>query len=183
MNKEEIWKDIKGCNGIYQVSSEGRIKSLERDIVDSIGRKYHKKEQILKPVLNTCGYLQVHLYDNKWERKSLKVNRLVTEAFISNPENKSQVNHKDEDKTNNCVDNLEWMTAKENCNFGTRNERVAKAQSKSVAQYTKDGELIKVWSSTNEAGRQLSISQSNISRVAQGKRKTCCGFVWKYVED
>lgn len=183
MNKEEIWKPIPGYKELYEVSSEGRVKRLEYVIVDKIGRKYHRKEQILKGISNSNGYLQVHLHDNKGKRKFLPVHRLVAKTFISNPEDKPQVNHKDEDKTNNCVDNLEWVTIKENANYGTRNERIAKAQSKFVAQYSKDGEFIKVWQSANEAGRQLGAGQSNISRVARGERKTCYGFIWKYVEN
>ena len=174
---EEIWKDIKGYEGLYQVSSEGRVKSLERDIICKNGVKRHVKEQILKGSI--CrGYLRVKLED-----RLVYVHRVVAEAFIHNSENKPEVNHKDEVKTNNCVENLEWMTRKENNNYGTHNERVGKALSKPVAQYTKDGILIKVWSSQSEAGRQLGISCGNISSAAQGKYNTSGGFVWKYVEN
>lgn len=180
---EEIWKPITGYEGLYEVSNKGRVKRLERDFVDSIGRKYHKKERILKSSTNSNGYLHVALSDSKGITRYLRVHRLVAESFIPNPDNKSQINHKDEVKTNNFVDNLEWMTAKENINYGTRNERSAKAQSKSVTQYTKAGEIVKVWSSTHEAARQLGIRQGNISNVALGVNKTCGGFIWKYVED
>ena len=175
---EEIWKPIPGYEGLYEVSNMGRVKSLERDIVDSIGRKYTIKERILKGTVQNNGYLYVKLCGSPKQ-----VHRLVARAFIPNPENKPQVNHKNEIKNDNRVENLEWMTAKENLNYGTRNERSAKSHSKSVAQYTKDGELIKVWSSTKEAGCQLDLIYTNISTVALGKRKTCGGFVWKYVED
>ena len=183
---EEIWKDIKGYEGLYQVSSEGRVKILDRVTTGKGGRKYHRKERILKYRMTHDGYLQVGM-SNKDGRKYLSVHRLVAKAFIKNPENKPQVNHKDEVKTNNCVDNLEWMTAKENCNYGTRNERAGKAsgkaRSKPVIQYTKDGELVKVWSSTYEVERQRGFSHNSISLVARGIRKTCGGFVWKYVEN
>lgn len=198
--KEEIWKGIKNYEGLYEVSNKGRVKRLERVTTDKNGKKYHLKEKILKEHLNSYGYLTVNLYNHKDSGKQLRVHRLVAEAFIPNPNNKPQVNHKDEVKTNNCIENLEWMTCKENNNYGTRNERainamkttyeanhesickaISKAVSKPVAQYTKDGELIKVWSSISEARCQLCLS--NISAVAKGKRKTCGGFVWRYVEN
>ena len=177
---EEIWKPIPGYEGLYEVSSYGRVKRLERVTVGKNNRKYHRKERILKASQNSFGYLRVNLYNNKGEHKFLRVHRLVAEAFIPNPENKPEVNHKDEVKTNNCVENLEWMTRKENNNYGTHNELVTKANSKIVAQYSKTGELVNVWSSVSEAARQLDISSIGISRAARG---IYSGFVWKYVED
>ena len=179
MNKE-IWRDVKGYEGLYQVSSDGRVKSLERK--DRFGRTV--KERILKPGINRYGYLMVFLYAGG-KRKMLKVHRLVCKAFHENPENKPEVNHINENKTDNRACNLEWSTRKENINHGTRNERaakgIAKALSKPVGQYTRDGELIKIWPSTIEVQRQAGFSYGNISQVAKGNRKTAYGFVWKYV--
>ena len=178
----EVWKDIKGYEGLYQVSNMGRVKSLERTITRKDGKRLPIKERILKQGTDRYGYLLVIFCDTSGKRKTFKVHRLVCEAFHENPENKPCVNHRDENKTNNTASNLEWCTYEENINYGTRNTRSAKAKSKPVGQYTLDGKLIKVWQSTREVQRQLGFSQGNITRVANGKYKTAYGYVWKYIE-
>lgn len=165
----EVWKNIEGYEGLYQVSNMGRVKSLKQN-----------KERILKQAVTNDGYLRVGLYAG-YKRKMFAVHRLVCQAFHENPDNKPEVNHIDEDKTNNNAVNLEWCTRKENVNHGSRNERTGKAESKLVGQYTLDGELIKIWPSTIEAKRQAGFDCGHISRVANGERKTHKGFVWKYI--
>jgi hypothetical protein len=182
LQKEEIWKDIKGYEGLYQVSNIGRVKSLTHVTIRKNGSNLPIRERILKPSTDKDGYLQVVLY-NSGKRKTIKVHRLVCEAFHENPENKSCVNHIDENKTNNEASNLEWSTVKENCNHGTRNTRSAKTKSKPVGQYTLDGKLIKLWQSAYEVQRQLGFAQGYISKAARGKVKTAYGYVWKYVEN
>ena len=172
----ETWRNIKGYEGLYQVSNMGRVKGLERK--DSLGRIV--KERVLKTAPNAQGYPIVSLCAGG-RQKIFKVHRLVCQAFHKNPENKPCVNHIDENKTNNCASNLEWCTFAENNNHGTHNERVAKTNSKPVGQYTLDGELIKVWTSPREAGRRAGFDNSTIYNVANGKRKTHKGFVWKYI--
>ena len=176
----ETWKNIKGYEGLYQVSDQGRVKSLERIIIKKDGRKFTVKERVLKPGVTKDGYLIVALHAGD-KQKTLTVHRLVCQAFHKNPENKPCVNHIDENKTNNAANNLEWCTVKENNNHGTHNERMAKTQSKPVGQYTLDGELIKVWASPREAGRRAGFDHSTIYNVANGKRKTHKGFIWRYV--
>ena len=178
--KNEEWRDVVGYEGRYQVSSMGRVKSLERKVRHWRGGERIQKERILKPSNDRGGYLLVSLCDGE-KRKTFKVHRLVCEAFHENPDNKSQVNHLNENKTDNRACNLEWSTAKENNNHGTRTERAAKARSKPVGQYTLDGELVKIWQSPCEAGKQIGLSDSHVSKVANGKLKTAYGFIWKYV--
>ena len=173
---EEVWRDVKGYEGLYQVSNMGRVKSLGRK--DRFGRVI--KERVLEPAVTHNGYLRVGLHvDGK--RKMLRVHRLVCEAFHENPDNKSEVNHVNENKTDNRACNLEWSTRAENCNHGSRNERVAKALSKPVGQYTRDGELVKIWPSAIEVQRQAGFNHGYICETANGKRKKAYGFIWKYI--
>ena len=169
----EEWRDVVGYEGLYQVSSEGRVKSLER--------KGRKSERILKPGVRSEGYLFVVLYAGG-KPKNLRVHRLVCQAFHENLDNKPCVNHIDENKANNCASNLEWCTYEENNNHGTHNERSGKTRSKSVGQYTLDGELVKIWASTMEVERQAGFNHGNISKVTNGKCKQAYGFIWKYIE-
>ena len=178
--KNEIWKDVAGYEGLYQVSDQGRVKSLERKVPKGYGERT-VKERILKPCADRGGYLRIGLCDGE-KQKTFKVHRLVCQAFHDNPENKLDVNHINENKTDNRACNLEWSTRKENCNHGTRNERMAKTQSKPVGQYTLDGELVKIWPSAMEAQRQAGFYCSNICNTARGKYKQAYGFIWKYIE-
>ena len=163
---EEIWRDIDGYEGLSQISNKGRVKSLKWG-----------KERILKPLINSSGYLKVGLCKNG-RVDQLQLHRLVAESFIANPENKPQVNHKDENKLNNCVNNLEWSTAKENSNYGSRNERL----SRKILQYSKSGEFIKEWPGALEVERELNINHSNIAACCKCKRNFAGGFVWRYKE-
>lgn len=175
----EEWKSIIGFEGLYEVSNLGRVRSLWD------GRHQTHRTKILKPIKMNSGYLCVGLHKNGEEKKFL-VHRLVAEAFIPNPLNKPQVNHKTEDKTQNSVDCLEWCTNEYNQNYGTRNERVSKARinnskiSKPVLQLTKNGELVAEYPSTREAERQTVIDPSSISKCCNGKQNSAGGYVWKY---
>ena len=168
---EEVYKDIEGYEGLYQVSNKGNVKSLVNHNGVSI-------EKLLKPSINSNGYLKVRLFKNKTS-KYLYVHRLVAKSFIENNNNLPCINHKDECKTNNVVENLEWCSYKYNLNFGTRNSRARKALSKQVYQYTKDGELIAVFESTREAQRQ-GFHQCAVANCCNGKRKTHKGYIWSY---
>ena len=173
----EIWKDIEGYEGIYQVSNLGRVK------------RYYKnsKEKLLKLQLHRTGYLRVILC-KEGRMKTCRVHRLVAKAFIPNPDNKPEVNHKDEDKTNNKVENLEWMTRRENINYGTRNERSGKSQrnnkkrSKPIYGINiKTNEKIE-FPSTEEAQRN-GFNQGNIVHCLKGRCKSHKGYRWYYKED
>lgn len=178
MNTMEEWKDIKGYEGLYQVSNQGRVKSLEKTYNVGYGGEKHQKERILIPTEVGNGYLHVTLCKNGG-KKYKRVHRLVAEAFIPNPNKYDVVNHKDENQKNNNVDNLEWCTQAYNNAYGSRTKRMAETQSKRVYQYTIDGELVKIWNSTNECGRN-GYCQGWVAACCRGERKTHKGYKWSY---
>lgn len=170
----EQWKNIKGYDGKYQVSDLGRVRSLK-----------FGKERVLVGCKQKYGYLLVNLCKDG-KVKTCLLHRLVAEAFIPNPYGLTEVNHKDEDKTNNAVSNLEWCTHKYNINYGTCIERRAKAltnypsTSKVVYQYTKDGTLVRSYPSVMEAERRTGYDQGYITDCCNGKHKQAYGFIWSY---
>lgn len=162
----EIWKDIEGYEGLYQVSNFGRVKRV------TTGR-------ILKGGKDRGGYLRITLCKNG-VTSTKTIHRLVAQAFIPNPENKPEVNHIDENKTNNNVLNLDWMTAKENINHGTHNERVSKTQSIPIIATNIKTDESKEFYGANECARQLGVHQSHITNVLKGKYKQTGGYTFKY---
>ena len=183
----EIFKDIKDLEGKYQVSNIGQILSLN----------YHQtgKSKLMTPVEDKDGYLRVGLCKNG-KTKNFLVHRLVAEYFLPNIDNKPQINHKiegDEGKKTNIVylnedgtvdekkSTIEWVTSKENNNYGTRTKRLAKAQSKPVLQFTLDRKFVREWESFSECGRN-GFCPSHICKCCQGKRKSHKGYIWRYKE-
>ena len=178
---EEIWKNIKGYEGEYEVSSHGRVRSLNR--LSWNGVAYWMKEgRVLTPRKTKTGYLRVQL-----NGKDFYIHRLVGQAFIPNPENKETINHLDEDKSNNRVDNLQWATQSENNAWGDRIERIAaKTRGKTInnipiAQFDLDGNFIAVYNSAIEASKKLGIDNSTISKAVKGRMKTAGGFRWEVI--
>ena len=194
--EEEIWKDIYYYNepkkewvdyrGLYQVSNFGRVRSLDRIGRNGRGIKVYKGKY-LKTFKNRKGYLLVQLSKDGIPKK-YKISRLVYFTFNPDADTKLQVNHIDENKSNNRLDNFNLMTCKENNNWGTRIERFIKklrnhkSMSKSVLQFDKNGNFIKEWPSINEAARITNMSAGNIVRCCKEKSEFCGGFIWRYKE-
>lgn len=176
----EEWRPIDGYEDCYYASDWGRVKSLNYN--------HTGKEKLLKYAVDKKGYLYVVLCKDG-KRKNKKIHQLVAIAFIPNPDGLPQVNHKDEDKTNNRVENLEWCTHEYNINYGTRNKRIAEThtngrKSKPVYQYTLDGMLVKIWPSSQECGRN-GFDHSAVSKCCRNKymregNNVYKNFIWKY---
>ena len=175
----EIWRPIKGYEGLYEVSNLGRIKSLKRLVKKWDGYRI-VPEKILTPRANNRGYLRINLCKDGIT-KTFSPHRLVAEAFIPNPDNLPCVNHKDENPLNNVVSNLEWCTYSYNNSYGTARERASEKLSKPVLQYTLDGEFVKEWKSMRECGRN-NFSANCIKLCCNNIQKYHKGYIWKYKE-
>lgn len=160
----EVWKDVPEYEGLYKVSSLGRIKN--------------KKDLIMSPELYHRGYYRVQLY-SKGKRKHARINRLVAQAFIPNPNNYPMVNHKDENKLNNRVGNLEWCTAKYNCNYGDFIKKSMQS-AKPLYQLDINGNIIKEFNSAHQVQKVLGYDRRAIMGCCNGNCKSAYGYKWKY---
>lgn len=173
----EIWKDIVGYVGFYQVSSRGNVRALDR--VDC--RNRHRPAHPCRMIKNADGYYKVELCkDGKKTR--FFVHRLVALHFIPNPNGYDCINHIDENKTNNHVANLEWCTREYNNNYGVRNRKIAQMQSVRTAMIDiKTGNVVKVFDSAHTAAQYIGGDESSICKCRNGKRKTAYGYRWEVV--
>ena len=179
---EEIWKDVQGYEGKYQISNLGNVKSIKYRGLDY--------ERLLVPKKNNCGRLWVDLWKNGSSKQYL-VHRLVAIAFIPNPENLPQINHIDENVENNMVENLEWCTGMYNVHYYLeRHGNVSKRRKpspkrrrqldRSIYQMDKCGNIIKEWQDARTLTIELGYNQWSITQCCDGKRKTAYGFKWQY---
>lgn len=183
---EEIWKDVVGFEDYYQVSNLGNVRSKDREV-----NTWHgvilKRGRILKQSIGKNGYYSV-CFQVQNKKKSYSVHRMVAQAFIPNLDNMPYINHKDENKLNNNIENLEWCTAKYIINYGTCKERRNQTKRetsnlfKVTMQYNLDGTFVKEWKSTKEIERELGFSNQGVSACCRGIRKSFNGFIWKYKE-
>lgn len=161
----EIWKEIKETSGLYSVSNQGRVRN-------------NKTGKEMKPSQYVNGYLAAQLM-TMGKQKRYRIHRLVAEYFIPNPNKYPQVNHKDENKQNNDVNNLEWCTAKQNINYGTKIKRTAEKLGKQVYQYTPEGDFITQYPSISEAARAIGRNERNIRNSCDSTNRKCGGFIWR----
>lgn len=174
---KEMWRPIKGYEGKYEISSSGRVKSITG--WKNVGNEIYKPQGIIMKQGINREYKKIDLCKHG-KHTTYKVHRLVAEAFVPNPNNYPQINHKDEDPFNNHATNLEWCTQEYNINYGTRVRRITKKISKKVGQYTLDGKLVKVWKSTHDAGRH-GYHQGHVWACCRGKAKTHAGYKWHFI--
>ena len=169
------WQPVFGYEGLYEVNQFGQIRNKDGQIM----------RQRLKKAKYTV-YKKVSLYKNG-KYKHLYVHRIVAQAFIPNPKGFDLINHKDEDGTNNVVDNLEWCDRSYNATYGTSPKKISKAfkgrkSEKRIAVYAvnKSGDFAGEWDSITEAAKNVGCSTSEISGALKGKRKTVKGLIWNY---
>ena len=178
----EIWKDVVGYEGYYQVSNEGNVRSVDRFVKCSNSiRRY--KGRLLAGCFDNHGYYRV-LLSVAGKHKSCQVHRMVAKAFIENKDNLPEVNHKDENPENNCVDNLEWCSKIYNLEYGTGREKSIKSHKKAVQQIDKNGIVIAEYGGVNDAARAIGKPKdaTSITKCCAGKKQTAHGYKWRYKE-
>lgn len=178
------WFPIKNYEGLYEATKNGDIRRIAYHKIKPRNTYYNKLPMILKQQYDKDGYLRITLIDSNGHIHRYPVHRVIAETFIPNPENKSQVNHKNGIKDDNRVDNLEWNTQSENIRHRIDILGVSlknKKGSKRVGQFDINGNLLKEYPSAKEASRKTNLSQGHISEVCRGEKNTYKGFVWKYI--
>ena len=180
--KEEIWAPVVGWENLYEVSNRGRVRSKDRVVNRLVKGKIiptRYKSKVLSSHLNR-GYEYVTLTSSP-KKQPCKVHRLVASAFIPNPLGLPQVNHKDENKANNNVENLEWCTGNYNFHYGTRTKRAAQKSKHKISQFDLKGNWVRDWDSACDAARELKINRARINGCVLGfkEHKTAGGFIWK----
>ena len=185
IEKDSIFKPIKGFENMYEISNYGIIKSVDRNIICKDGQIKPIKSRYIRPADNGSGYKFVYLWkDNKQHR--YYVHRLVDETFIPNPDNLPEINHIDNNKNNNHVNNLEWCSYGQNIKHAYKTGlKVATSNhlKRKILQYDKNMNFIKEWECTKDVQRSLGIYHSNISVCCEGRQKTAGGYIWRYADD
>lgn len=179
---EEVWKDIQGYEGYYQVSNKGNVRSVDREVRCSNSIRFYKG-RILSQCEDDHGYYRV-LLSKAGKHRSSQVHRLVAEAFIENPNDLPEVNHKDEISKNNCVENLEWCSKKYNLEYGTGRQRSVQMHRKAVIQFDMNGNFIAEYDGVNTAARAIRKPKdaTAITKCCGGKKQTAHGYIWRYKE-
>ena len=172
MNNSEEWKEVYGFDHLYEISNYGHLRTKYAG-----KRGYTKDYRNIEPINNGNGYLRFNLKCNGVQR-TVYVHKLVAEYFIENPNGYTEVNHKDEDKTNNHVNNLEWCTHKYNSNYGTRNERASRLNCKRIRCI----ETEQIFQSITEAAKEMNVVKTSISNCVNGRSATAAGYTWEYVD-
>lgn len=168
---KEIWKEVYGFDHLYEISNQGRLRTKYAG-----KRGYVKDYSFINPLDNGHGYLRFNLRLNH-KQKTVYVHQLVAEAFIDNPFGYKEINHKDENKKNNCVDNLEWCDHKYNQNYGSLGQKISTAHCRKI-RCIENG---MVFESLTDAAKTLNVAKTAISNCLNGRSKISCGYTWEYV--